>query len=1140
MLGWSRISGDFRLYGDLVFLSHVALGVFVRFAWRLSSSPTLFLLFINPLTVSPEVCILGYCGIDGRRNVPPDAHCSLARISSLVVSSASCIGFVRKGRVYLEVMTKTRAMGLFSRLDSQHRNGADRMKFSGMVRFGPHSATRVHPPSSGLIGFGTSRSLGTATSGTVKCWQLTMGRLSWCCNIYSYEKTKDIGYSQVKLSDITKANFPDQRSDRELWFRQRKPRANEFNHIMTSNMNTAGTTREAVSVLKSRLLRDLNVDPHIYVDVLRSCWKHNDLLAAKHVHEFIIESGMGNNLYVATALINVYIKCGELLDARRVFDELENKDVLTWNMMISGYAKSKQGCGHEAYQLFLQMRREGFQPDAITYLSILNASASAGALQWVKEVHGHVTIARLESDVRVGSALVHMYAKSGSIADARLVFDRMETRNVYTWTTMIGALAENGCGHEAYRLFLKMKQEGFQPNAITYTSILNASASSGALEWVKEVHGHATEAGLESDVRVGSALVHMYAESGSLDDARLVFDRMEKRDVATWNVMIGGLAKHGYGHQAYRLFLLMREEGFKPDVITYTSILNASASAEDLEWVKELHGHATIAGLDLDVRVGNALVHMYAKSGSIESARQVFDRMEERDVYTWTIMIGGLAEHGCGLEAYRLFLKMRHEGLEPNAITYTSILNASASAGALDWVRVVHDHATKAALDCDVHVANVLVHMYSESGSLDDARLVFDRMEKRDLVTWNVIIGALAKYGCGLEAYGLFLQMRQEGFEPNAITYTSILNASASAGALEWVKEVHGHACKAGLELDVRVGNALVHMYAKSGSINDARLIFDRMEKSDVVTWTIMIGGLAEHGCGHEALELFTKMNAYGVKPNETSFVAVLSACCHAGLLDDGRSLFLAMKQEYGIQPTIVHYTCMVDLLGRAGHLDEAKLFIRDMPVEPDVVTWGAFLGACRTYGNVELGELAAQELLKLEPNDASAYVLLSNIYAAAGKWEKVASVRTMMQEQGVRKEPGRSWIEVDNKIHEFVVGDISHPEAKAIYTYINKLTKELEAEGYIPDTKVVLQNVDEVDKELAVCSHSERLAIAYGLMHIPCGKPIRVQKNLRVCSDCHTATKFISKVTRREIIARDVNRFHHFKDGLCSCGDYW
>jgi pentatricopeptide repeat protein len=336
------------------------------------------------------------------------------------------------------------------------------------------------------------------------------------------------------------------------------------------------------------------------------------------------------------------------------------------------------------------------------------------------------------------------------------------------------------------------------------------------------------------------------------------------------------------------------------------------------------------------------------------------------------------------------------------------------------------------------------------------------------------------------------------------------------------------------------VGSALVHMYAKCGSMDDARLVFDRMEERDSITWTAMIGGLAYHGCGSEALDVFRRMIGACVKPDEYLFVALLSACSHAGLVDEGRQLFLAISHDYGISPSVVHWSCMVDILGRAGHLGEARLLIDSMPVEPGLTAWGALVGACRTYGNVELGELAAKELVKLEPENASTYVLLSNIYAAAAKWEEVSLVRSMMQERGVRKEPGRSWIEVDNKVHAFVVGDTSHPETKEIYAELSRLTEKIKAEGYLPDTRLVLRDVDEKDKELSLCSHSEKLAIAYGLIRTPSSKPVRVYKNLRVCSDCHTATKLMSKVTKKEIVVRDANRFHHFKDGFCSCKDYW
>ena len=856
-------------------------------------------------------------------------------------------------------------------------------------------------------------------------------------------------------------------------------------------MQTANTTNEAIAILKFQVEQGTNVDSYTYVDVLKRCLQEKDLRVAREVHYCIIKSRMEQDKYVASNLLSVYIRCGSLQDARQVFDALAKKSVIHWNVMIGGYVQHNRG--KDAMQLFHQMRQEHVQADKITYVSILKACASPLSLKCGREVHVLIRRDGLESDIRVGTALIQMYAKCGSIEEARQAFDNLTNRNVVswtatvgahaqsgsigstklgdivTWTVMIGAYAGSGRGVEAYDLYLKMKEEGFQPDAVTYVSLLNDCASTGALEWVKDVHRHILEGGYESDVRVGNALVHMYAKSGSIEDAAVVFDRMKERDVITWNVMIGAYAGNGRGVEAYDLYLKMKEEGFQPDAVTYVSLLNDCASTGALEWVKDVHRHILEGGYESDVRVGSALVHMYAKSGSIEDARMVFDRMKERDVITWNVMIGA----------------------------------------------------------------------YAKSGSIEDARMVFDRMMERDVITWTVMIGAYAGSGWGVEAYDLYLKMKEEGFQPNAATYVSLLNDCGSAGALEWVKDVHRHILEEGHESDVRVGSALVHVYAKSGSIEDAQLVFESMEDCNVMTWNIMIGGLGQHGRGRDALELFRKMKADGLVPDAYSFVALLSACSHAGLVDEGRQIFCAMK-DYGVEPTVVHYTCMVDLLGRAGLLEETKRFISSMPVEADAGTWGALLGACRTYGNVELGELAAKEFIKLDPADASPYVLLSNIYAAAGQWDQVSFIRHMMQERGIRKEPGVSWIEIRNKVHRFVVGDRSHPEAKKIYDVLNNLSKKLKAEGYIPDTRLVLRNIDEEQKVHALCAHSEKLAIAYGLMHTPRGMPIRVYKNLRVCSDCHTATGFISKVTGREIVTRDANRFHHFKDGVCSCGDYW
>ena len=815
---------------------------------------------------------------------------------------------------------------------------------------------------------------------------------------------------------------------------------------------------------------------------------------------------------------------------------------------------------NEAIAILKFQVEQGINGDSYTYVDVLKRCLKEKDLSVAREVHYCIIKSRMEQDKYVASSLLSVYIRCGSLQDAQQVFDALAKKSVINWNVMIGGYVQHNRGKDAMRLFHQMRQEHVQADKITYLNILKACASPLSLKWGREVHLLIRHDGLESDIRVGTALIQMYAKCGSIEEARQAFDNLTNRnvvswtamvgehaqsgstkvgDIVTWNVMIGAYAGSGWGVEAYDLYLKMKEEGFQPDAATYVSLLNDCASTGALEWVKDVHRHILEGGYESDVRVGSALVHMYAKSGSIEDAAVVFDRMKGRNLITWNVMIGAYAGSGRGVEAFDLCLKMKEEGFQPNAVTYMSLLNDCASTGALEWVQDVHKHILEEGYESDVRVGNALVHMYAKSGSIEDARMVFDRMKERDVITWTVMIGAYAGSGRGVEAYDLYLKMKEEGFQPDAATYVSLLNDCASTGALEWVKDVHRHILEGGYELDIRVGNALVHMYAKSGSIEDAQLVFERMEECNVMTWNIMIGGLGQHGRGQDALELFSKMKANGLVPDAYSFVALLSACSHAGLVDEGRQIFCAMK-DYAVEPAVVHYTCMVDLLGRAGLLEEAKRFISSMPVEADAGTWGALLGACRTYGNVELGELAANEVIKLEPAGASPYVLLSNIYAAAGQWDQVSFIRHIMQERGIRKEPGVSWIEISNKVHRFVVGDRSHPEAKKIYDVLNNLSEKLKAEGYIPDTRLVLRNIDEEQKVHALCVHSEKLAIAYGLMHTPRGMPIRVYKNLRVCSDCHTATRFISKVTGREIVARDANRFHHFKDGVCSCGDYW
>ncbi|CAM6017495.1 unnamed protein product [Sphagnum balticum] len=502
-----------------------------------------------------------------------------------------------------------------------------------------------------------------------------------------------------------------------------------------------------------------------------------------------------------------------------------------------------------------------------------------------------------------------------------------------------------------------------------------------------------------------------------------------------------------------------------------------------------------------------------------------------------------VADH-CHVATTTLALKVLHildqQGICVDFFIYATLLRRCTQMKDMMEGKRVHAHIIKSGMQPDIYLGNTLLNLYANTGSVIDTHCVFDKLPQKDVVSWNTMIVGYAKHGCGEEAFRLFHQMQQEGFKPDTVTCTSILKACTGPRALEWGKRVHSHIMKAGYNVDVRIGNALIDMYAKCGSLEAARQVFDVMPERDVISWTAMIVGLAQHGCGEEALQVFEQMRVEGVEPNAVTFVGVLSACSHAGLVEEAYGYFSSMCHQNGISPVGEHYGCMVDLLGRGGHLKEAEDLIKKMPAEADATIWGSLLGACRTHGNVELAECAAGNCLQLEPKDAAVYVLLSHIYAAAGMWDSVTKVRNTMKERGIQKEPGRCWIEVENKIHTFVAEDRTHPQTEEIYAELDKLTGQMKEGGYVADTRCVMHDVDEGEREQAICYHSERLAIVYGLISTEPGTPIHIFKNLRVCSDCHTATKIISKIVRREIVARDANRFHHFKDGSCSCGDYW
>eukprot|EP01018_Ginkgo_biloba_P019775 Gb_28390 [translate_table: standard] len=688
-----------------------------------------------------------------------------------------------------------------------------------------------------------------------------------------------------------------------------------------------------------------------------------------------------------------------------------------------------------------------------------------------------------------------------------------------------------------YREALLKNPRTVYADSKTYVSLLQACSDIKAL---MQVHSHMVRSGFDQNIFLATKLVSIYIRCGSMEFARLIFDKIHRPNIFLWTVMIRGYATNGPFQEAITLYYQMQRARIKPDKLTFPFVLKACGSLTALQEGKEIHDDIVRTGFESDVFVGNSLVTMYAKCGRMEFARQLFDKMSKRNVVSWNAMIAGYARSGHANEAMALFQQMKLAEMKPNAVTMVIVLQACAHSGDLHQGRWIHEYIIQNGFESDASVGNSLLAMYAKCRNVEIARQLFDKMSERNVISWNAMIAGYSQNGHASDALKLFNEMQLADIKPDLVTVMSVLPAFAHLAALQQAKGVHAYIIRSGFELDVFVGTALVDMYSKCGSLEVARLLFDKMSERNVVTWSAMILAYGMHGHGEDALALFNKMQQTGTKPNDITFICVLSACSHAGLVDEGWQCFDSMSRDHCIRARVEHYACMVDLLGRAGHLDEAQALIKKMPVEPDATVWGALLGACRINCNVELGEVVAKRLFNLEPKNVGCYVLLSNIYAAAGRWNDVEKVRKMMRDRGLKKTPGCSLIEVNNGVQAFYVGDRSHPQSEKIYATLETLSGQIEAAGFVPNIDFVLHDVEDEVKEHMLCIHSEKLAIAFGLFNTSPRNTIRITKNLRMCGDCHSAIMLISKIVSREIIVRDANRFHRFKDGSCSCGNYW
>uniref|UniRef100_A0A1D1Z4J2 Pentatricopeptide repeat-containing protein At1g20230 n=1 Tax=Anthurium amnicola TaxID=1678845 RepID=A0A1D1Z4J2_9ARAE len=747
------------------------------------------------------------------------------------------------------------------------------------------------------------------------------------------------------------------------------------------------------------------------------------------------------------------------------------------------------------------------------HLAQLHSSSSCPQIQ---QAHAHLLKSGvLPGDTPLATKLLSSYSGLRHFSDAALLLDGVQDLDPFCFSTLISALSKSTSGNHAssaLALFRRMLRCGLQPDAFVLPSVLKACAGLPSALAGQKVHALALASGCAGDPFVQTSLLHMYLTCDRTSDAQRVFDVMSNRGVVSWSAMVGGYARSGCVGEALQLFDRMCASGVEPNAVTWNGMIAGFGangfSRESASVLRAMHAQ----GFRPD-------------GSSVSSALPA---------------IGDLEDAVAGMQVHAYALKC---GLESDACVPSALVGMYGKCGLVeDMVRVLDDTGGR----MEVGSCNALVAGLSHNNRVDDALGLFRELEgggvvELNVISWTSIIACCSQNGRDMEALELFRGMQKAGLKPNSVTIPCVLPACSNVAALMHGKSCHGFSVRSRISDDVYVGTSVVDMYAKCGRLRDARCVFDAMPCRNIVSWNAMLGGYAMHGKAGDAAQLFDLMQEGGQQcPDAITFTCLLAACGQAGLTEQGLHYFGVMAGRHQIAPRMEHYACVVSLLGRAGKLGQAHAMVRDMPHEPDACVWGALLGACRVHGDVVLGEVAAAKLFELEPGNVGNYVLLSNIYAAKGMYAGVDRVRDTMKAMGLKKNPGYSWIEVGNKLHTLLAGDKSHPQMAEILERMQGWSTEMWKLGYLPSTHLVLQDVEDQDKEHILCGHSERLAVALGLLNTSPGTTLRVIKNLRICGDCHSVIKFVSRLEAREILVRDTNRFHHFKDGVCSCGDYW
>lgn len=817
-------------------------------------------------------------------------------------------------------------------------------------------------------------------------------------------------------------------------------------------------------------------------------------------------SGFKPTVFVSNCLLQMYIKCSRLECAGKVFDKMPERDRVSWNAMIFGYSVNRKmglaksffdvmperdviswnslisgylqnGNCLKSVEVFVMMGRDAVAYDETTFAVVLKACAGLKDCVLGLQLHGVVLKLGFECDVVAGSAMLDMYAKCKMLNESLCFFHSMPVTNWVSWSAIIAGSVQNNELKGGLEHFKEMQREGVGVSQSVYASVFRSCAGLSDLRLGSQLHGHALKSDFGADTIVGTAMLDMYAKCDHLLNARKVFSLLPNHNLQSYNALIVGYARGDHGFEGMQLFLLLLKSDLGFDEISLSAAFSACAISKGFWEGIQIHGLAVKTPFHYSICVANAILDMYGKCGALSEACRMFDEMESRDAVSWNAVIAA-CEQNKNEETLSLFVGMLRSRMEPDEFTYGSVLKACAGGQALQYGREIHGRVIKCGMGFDSFVSSVIVDMYCKCGMVEEAEKLHDRMEEQTLVSWNAIISGYSSTEDSKGAQKYFSRMLEMGMKPDNFTYATVLDTCSNVANVGLGKQIHAQAIKQELQSDVYIISTLVDMYSKCGNLQDSILMFEKSSKRDSVTWNAMVCAYAYHGYGDEALQVFEKMLLEKVMPNHATFVAVLRACAHIGLVDEAVHYFDVMQTDYGLEPQLEHYSSMVDALGRCGRITDALKLIQDMPFKGDDVIWRALISNCKMQRNVEVAEIAANSLLQLDPQDSSAYVLLSNIYADAEMWSEVSKMRRIMRSSRLKKEPGCSWIEVQAEVHMFLVGDKAHPRCGEIYENLDMLMAEMKSDVRVPfnelptcDTVVLVEDQESCSVSTSYCS---------------------------------------------------------------------